>query len=57
MSEFTVRGRYRARDGFQEFEKSVDAVNQAVALEYVYALLGSNHGLERRQIDVHGVTA
>lgn len=57
MSEFCVRGRFRARDGYQEFEKTVDAENQRVALEYVYSRLGSNHGLDRRQIDLHGVTA
>lgn len=57
MSEFTVRGRFRTRDGWQEFEKAVTAENQGVALEQTYARLGSHHGLERTKIEIQGVTA
>lgn len=57
MSEFTVRGRFRTRDGWQEFEKAVTAENQGVALEQTYARLGSHHGLKRTQIEIQGVTA
>ena len=57
MSEFTVSGRFQARDGWQEFEKSVEAANQSVALEHTYALFGSQHGLKRTQVEVFGVTA
>lgn len=57
MSEFTVSGRFRARDDWQEFEKQIDAPNQQVAVEHTYAQFGSHHGLKRTQIDVFGVTA
>lgn len=57
MSEFTVSGRFQARGGWQEFEKTIDAENQNVALEHTYALFGSQHGLKRTEIDVYGVTA
>lgn len=57
MNEFTVRGRFRARDGWQEFETALEAPNQDVALEHTYARLGSQHGLKRTQIEIHGVTA
>ncbi|MFB6192194.1 MAG: 50S ribosomal protein L18Ae [Haloarculaceae archaeon] len=55
--QFVVRGRYQARDGWQEFEKRVDAPNQSVAVERTYAEVGSQHALKRTQIDVYGVSA
>lgn len=57
MSEFTVSGQFRARDGWQEFEKQIEAPNQQVALEHTYSQFGSQHGLKRTQIEVFGVTA
>ncbi|MFB6170256.1 MAG: 50S ribosomal protein L18Ae [Haloarculaceae archaeon] len=55
MSEFTITGSYQARDGWQSFEKTVEAVNEDVALEHAYAELGSNYGLKRTQIDIDEV--
>jgi large subunit ribosomal protein LX len=57
MSEFTVRGSFPARFGDQEFEKRVDAPNEDVAIERVYANFGSQHGLKRTQIAIDGVDA
>ena len=57
MSEFTVRGSFPARYGEQEFEKTVEAPNEDVAVERAYAEFGSQHGLKRTQIDVDGVDA
>jgi len=57
MSEFTVSGRFQSRDGWDRFEKTVDAENENVAQEYVYSRLGSHHGLKRTQIDVSEVEA
>ena len=56
MSEFAVSGRFQSRDGYSNFEKVVDAPNDDVARERVYANLGSEHGLKRTQIDIDGVT-
>lgn len=57
MSEFTVRGRFQARGGRQSFEKQVDAPNESVARERVYAAFGSEHGLKRTQVDLEEVEA
>jgi len=57
MSEFTVRGRFRSRDGWQEFETSVDADNEDVARERTYAEFGSQHGVKRTQLEVSEVEA
>ncbi|CAI48184.1 50S ribosomal protein L20e [Natronomonas pharaonis DSM 2160] len=57
MSEFTVRGRFPARYGEQNFEKNVEAPNEDVAQERVYANFGSQHGLKRTQITIDEVDA
>ncbi|MFB6173062.1 MAG: 50S ribosomal protein L18Ae [Halobacteriales archaeon] len=57
MSEFTVRGRYRSRDGWQPFETTVEAENDDVAREHAFANLGSDHGLTRNRIDIEEVEA
>jgi large subunit ribosomal protein LX len=57
MSAFTVSGRYEARDGWQQFEVSVDAPNENVARERVYANLGSQHALKRTQVELGEVSA
>jgi large subunit ribosomal protein LX len=55
MNEYTVTGRFRARDGWQAFETSVEAPNEDVASERAYAELGSRHGLRRTRIDLDDV--
>ena len=57
MSEFTVSGRFRSRDGWRRFETAVESPNPAVAEEHAYATLGSRHGLKRTQIEIEGVEA
>ena len=60
MSEFTVTGRYRTRDGWQEFAKTVEAPNEDVAREHVYSQIGSQHAVKRTGVelgDVEEVTA
>jgi Ribosomal protein L20A (L18A) len=57
MSEFTVTGRWKARDGWQSFEKSVQAANEDVAREHTFAEFGSKHGLKRTQVEIEGVDA
>ncbi|MFD1598552.1 50S ribosomal protein L18Ae [Halobellus rarus] len=55
MSQFTVSGRFQSRDGFSEFTTSVEAPNENVARERVYANIGSQHGLKRTQIELDEV--
>jgi len=57
MSEYTIRGRFQARGGWSTFEKRAEAPNDDVAVERVYAELGSEHRLKRTQIDVEEVEA
>ena len=57
MSEFTVSGKWQARDGWQEFEKTIEADNEDVAEEYAYTEFGSKHGLKRTQVEIEEVNA
>ncbi|WP_440006991.1 50S ribosomal protein L18Ae [Halomicrococcus sp. SG-WS-1] len=57
MNTFTVRGRFQARNGWEQFETTIDAENESVAEEHTYANFGSKHGLKRTQVDVSEVEA
>ncbi len=57
MSAFTIRGRFKTRDGWSPFETTVDGENENVAEEHAYATLGSRHGLKRSDIDIEEVEA
>jgi large subunit ribosomal protein LX len=57
MSAFTVTGRWQARDGWQSFEKTVEAANEDVAREHTLAEFGSRHGLKRTQVEIEGIDA
>ncbi|MFB6362363.1 MAG: 50S ribosomal protein L18Ae, partial [Halobacteriales archaeon] len=57
MSTYRVAGEYQSRDGWSPFESTVEAPNEDVARERAYANLGSQHGLNRRQIDLEEVEA
>lgn len=56
MRTFTVSGAWQARDGWQSFEQALDAENEAVAVEHVYAEFGSRHGLKRTQVEIEEVS-
>lgn len=57
MSEFTVTGKWKTPQGWQEFETGIEAENEAVAREHIYAEFGSRHGLKRTQIEISEVSA
>jgi large subunit ribosomal protein LX len=57
MDQYSVSGRFRTREGWQPFEKRVEAENEDVAVEHVYAAFGSQHNLKRTQVDISEVSA
>ncbi|MFC6767527.1 50S ribosomal protein L18Ae [Natrinema soli] len=56
MSQFTVSGRFKSRDGFAEFETTIDAENENVAREHTLSQFGSQHGLKRSEIELDEVS-
>jgi large subunit ribosomal protein LX len=57
MSQFAVSGRFQSRDGYQPFQKTIEAQNENVARERVLSQVGSQHGLKRTQVEIEEVTA
>ncbi|PSP94668.1 50S ribosomal protein L18a [Halobacteriales archaeon QS_4_62_28] len=55
MSKFTVTGAFESRDGQQPFEKTIEAPNETVARDRIYAAFGSEHGLTRTQVEISEV--
>jgi len=56
MNQYRVSGRFRSRDGFQEFTKTVEAPNEDVARERALATVGSQHSRSRTKIDLEEVS-
>ncbi|WP_460922607.1 50S ribosomal protein L18Ae [Salinarchaeum chitinilyticum] len=57
MSEYTVSGRFQAREGWQDFETEVEGANESVAREHAFAEMGARHNLKRRQVELEEVSA
>jgi large subunit ribosomal protein LX len=57
MSQFTISGRFQSRDGWRSFAKTIDAENENVAREHVFAEFGSQHNLKRTQVELDEVEA
>ncbi|MBU4454028.1 MAG: 50S ribosomal protein L18Ae [Candidatus Methanoperedens sp.] len=53
--DFTVNGTFKAGLKWEHFSKKVTSQNKKNAMEKVYSLIGSEHGLERRLIKIEGV--
>lgn len=58
MSMYEIQGRYKAGEigkAWQSFSKVIDSENEKNAVEWVYSLIGSEHGLKRNRIKIDGV--
>ena len=58
MSLFEIRGKYRGGlvgKTWLPFTKVVTSQNEKNAVEWVYSLMGSEHGLKRGLIRIDGV--
>lgn len=53
--DFTVKGTFKAGLKWEHFTKKVASQNKNNAMEKVYSLIGSEHGLKRRLIKIEGV--
>ncbi len=60
MSTFEIKGKYRGGvvgKTWLPFTKIVESQSEKNAVEWVYSLMGSEHGLKREGIRVEGVKA
>ncbi len=56
MKAFRISGRFRMGHGWQTFAKEVAAADEAGAKERLLSVLGSQHGVARKYIQIHEVT-
>lgn len=55
MKAYRIHGRFRMGRGWQDFAKEVAAADEAGAKERLLSLLGSQHGVPRRYIEIRDV--
>ncbi len=56
MKAYRISGRFRMGRDWQAFAKEVAAADEAAARERLLSVLGSQHGVARKYIEVHQVT-
>lgn len=52
MTEFIISGMFKAGSNRERFKKTVSSQNRNNAIEKVYSLIGSEHGLKRNFIEI-----
>lgn len=52
---FIVNGSFQYSDGIQKFNKEIKAGKEAQAIEKIYKLIGSQHHVKRRDINIKKV--
>ncbi len=55
MKAYRIRGRFRMGHDWQGFSKEVAAADEAAAREHLLSILGSQHGVARRYIEIRDV--
>ncbi len=55
MSNFVVKGTFKAGYDWENFTKTVESQNEKNAREKVYSLFGSKHGIKRRLITIDSI--
>jgi large subunit ribosomal protein LX len=55
MKAFRISGRFRMGHAWQDYSKEVAAVDEAAARERLLSVLGSQHGVARKYIEIRDV--
>ncbi len=55
MKAYRISGRFRMGRGWQAYSKEVAAADEATAREHLLSILGSQHGVARKYIEIAGV--
>ncbi|WP_268921620.1 50S ribosomal protein L18Ae [Methanolobus halotolerans] len=56
MKTFQVKGTFKAGIAWENFTKEVESQNEKNALDKVYSLFGSKHGLKRGYVRIESIT-
>jgi large subunit ribosomal protein LX len=57
MNAYRIQGRFRMGRDWQRFSKEIAAADEAAAREKLLSILGSQHGVERKYIEIAAVAA
>jgi ribosomal protein L20A (L18A) len=55
MKAYRISGRFRMGRDWQAYSKEVAAADEAAAREHLLSILGSQHGIARKYIEISGV--
>jgi large subunit ribosomal protein LX len=55
MANFEIKGKFKTRFFWEKFTKIIESENEKNALEKTYSVIGSQHGLKRRNIVIENV--
>lgn len=55
MKAYRINGRFRMGRGWQAYSKEVAAPDEGAARERLLSVLGSQHGVARKYIEIHTV--
>jgi len=55
MNNYIISGKFQNGKYVSKFTKTVSSLNEKNAVEKVYSTIGSQHGVERRLIDIESV--
>ncbi len=56
MKTFQVKGTFKAGIAWEQFTKVIESQNEKNAMDKVYSLFGSKHGLKRNFIRIESIT-
>ncbi|MBP1910230.1 50S ribosomal protein L18Ae [Methanolobus bombayensis] len=56
MKTFQVTGTFKAGIAWEKFTKVIESQNEKNAMDKVYSLFGSKHGLKRNFIKIESIT-
>ena len=55
MERYIVQGEFKAGIRWEKFTKRILSQNEKTAVEKIYSLIGSEHGLKRNFVRIHSV--
>jgi large subunit ribosomal protein LX len=55
MKKFKVKGTFKAGRNWEHFSKKIMSNNEKNAVEKLYSLIGSEHGLKRNLIRIEAI--
>ncbi len=55
MKAYRISGRFRMGRAWQAYSKEIAAADEAAAREHLLSVLGSQHGVARKYIEIHTV--